>query len=87
MSEELEDSIENCDRSKQSESIDSIPLNPKHSGRDSASGDLPTPPYGHPSVREASACAEEGICMREMMLLGFILQPKLQIFSRPIFND
>ena len=24
-------------------------------------GDLPTPPYGHPSVREASACAEEGI--------------------------
>ncbi len=24
-------------------------------------GDLPTPPFGHPSVREASACAEEGI--------------------------
>jgi very-short-patch-repair endonuclease len=35
------------------DSIESIPPNPKHSGFMSAGGDLPTPPYGHPS--------EEGI--------------------------
>ena len=64
-----DDSIENCDRSQQLElegSIESMPPNPKHSGFMSASGDLPTRtinvlPVGHPSVREASACAEEGI--------------------------
>ncbi len=43
------------------DSIESMPSNPKHSGFMSASGDLPTPPYGHPSVRVASAFAEEGI--------------------------
>ncbi len=79
---ELEDSIENCDQSQPLEledSIESMPSNPKHSGRNSTSGDLPTPPVGHPS--------EEGILRREIMLLGFILQPDLQIRSRPIVND
>jgi Protein of unknown function (DUF559) len=59
---ELEDSIENCDQSKQSEledSIESMPPNPKHSGFMSAIGDLPTPPFGHPS--------EEGISRREII--------------------
>jgi hypothetical protein len=77
-----EPKLENCDRSQELElegSIESIPLNSDHSEIVGASGDLPTPPYGHPS--------EEGICRREIMLLGFILQPKLQIFSRPIVND
>ena len=35
------------------DSIESMPLNPKHADLVGASGDLPTPPYGHPS--------EEGI--------------------------
>ncbi len=48
-----EPKLEDYDRSEQSESIESMPLNPKHSGFRSASGDLPTPPFGHPS--------EEGI--------------------------
>jgi very-short-patch-repair endonuclease len=48
-----EPKLDNYDRSKQSESIESMPLNSDHSGLMSASGDLPTPPYGHPS--------EEGI--------------------------
>jgi hypothetical protein len=34
-------------------------------------GDLPTPPYGHPSVREASACAEEGIFHPTSLRRGF----------------
>jgi very-short-patch-repair endonuclease len=62
MSEELEDSIENCDRSEWLEledSIERMPLNPKHSGFVSAIGDLPTPPFGHPS--------EEGIYRREII--------------------
>ncbi|WP_310426793.1 DUF559 domain-containing protein [Chamaesiphon sp. VAR_48_metabat_135_sub] len=49
-------SIENYDRSEPlelEELIESMPLNPKHSVFMSASGDLPTPPVGHPS--------EEGI--------------------------
>jgi very-short-patch-repair endonuclease len=54
-----EPKLENCDRSQQSESIESMPPNPKHSGFMSASGDLPTPPYGHPS--------EEGILRREII--------------------
>jgi Protein of unknown function (DUF559) len=48
--------LANCDRSQELElegSIESVPSNPKHSGFRSAIGDLPTPPYGHPS--------EEGI--------------------------
>jgi very-short-patch-repair endonuclease len=49
------------------DSIESMPPNPKHSGFVSAIGDLPTPPFGHPSVREASACAEEGISRREII--------------------
>jgi very-short-patch-repair endonuclease len=51
-----EPKLEDCDRSKQSElegSIENMLPNPKHSGFVSASGDLPTPPFGHPS--------EEGI--------------------------
>jgi very-short-patch-repair endonuclease len=40
-------------------SIESMPLNPKHSGFVSAIGDLPTPPVGHPS--------EEGIFRREII--------------------
>ena len=82
MSEELEDSIENYDRSQELElegSIESMLSNPKHSGFMSAIGDLPTPPFGHPS--------EEGICRREIMLLTEVRLPKLQIFSRPIVND
>jgi hypothetical protein len=74
--------LEDCDRSQELElegSIDSMPPNPKHSGFMSASGDLPTPPFGHPS--------EEGICRREIMLLTEVRLPKLQIFSRPIVND
>jgi very-short-patch-repair endonuclease len=59
-----EQKLDDRDRFKQSESIESTPPNPKHSGFMSAIGDLPTPPYGHPSVREASACAEEGISRR-----------------------
>jgi very-short-patch-repair endonuclease len=57
-----DDPIENRDRSQELEldgSIESMPPNPKHSGRDSTSGDLPTPPFGHPS--------EEGICRREII--------------------
>jgi very-short-patch-repair endonuclease len=49
------------------DSIESMPTNPKHSGFMSAIGDLPTPPYGHPSVRVASAFAEEGIFRREII--------------------
>jgi very-short-patch-repair endonuclease len=41
--------------------------NPKHSDLVGASGDLPTPPFGHPSVRVASACAEEGIFRMEII--------------------
>jgi hypothetical protein len=77
-----DDAIENYDQSERLELeglIESMPPNPKHSGFVSASGDLPTPTVGHPS--------EEGIFMREIMLLGFILQLKLHIFSRPIVND
>jgi very-short-patch-repair endonuclease len=51
-----EPELEDFDRSQQLEledSIESMPLNPKHSGFVTASGDLPTPPVGHPS--------EEGI--------------------------
>ena len=55
------------------------PLVKEHSDLVGASGDLPTPPYGHPS--------EEGICRREIMLLTKVRLPKLQIFSRPIVND
>jgi very-short-patch-repair endonuclease len=54
-----EPKLDDCDRSKQSESIESMPSNPKHSGFMSASGDLPTPPFGHPS--------EEGIFRREII--------------------
>jgi very-short-patch-repair endonuclease len=39
--------------------IESMPLNPEHSGFMGASGDLPTPPFGHPS--------EEGILLREII--------------------
>jgi very-short-patch-repair endonuclease len=63
-------SIENCDRSQELElegSIESMPPNPKHSGFMSAIGDLPTLPVGHPSVRVASAFAEEGIFRREII--------------------
>ena len=65
-----EPKLENSDRSEQLElvgSIESVAPNPKHSGFRSASGDLPTPPFGHPSVRVASACAEEGIFRREII--------------------
>jgi very-short-patch-repair endonuclease len=48
-----EPKLDDSDRSQQSESIERMPPNPKHSRRYSASGDLPTPPVGHPS--------EEGI--------------------------
>ncbi len=51
-----EPQLDDSDRSKQSQSIESMPSNPKHSGFMSASGDLPTPPVGHPS--------EEGIFRR-----------------------
>jgi very-short-patch-repair endonuclease len=54
-----EPKLDDDDRSKQSESIESMPLNPKHSGFMSAIGDLPTPPVGHPS--------EEGISRREII--------------------
>jgi very-short-patch-repair endonuclease len=57
-----EPKLENCDRFEQLElvgSIESMPPNPKHSGFVSASGDLPTPPFGHPS--------EEGIFRREII--------------------
>jgi Protein of unknown function (DUF559) len=73
MSEELEDSIDNCDRSQELEledSIESMSSNPKHSGFMSAIGDLPTPPVGHPSVRVASAFAEEGI-FRRREIIGY----------------
>jgi hypothetical protein len=63
-----EPKLEDSDRSEQLElvgSIESVMPNPKHSGFVSAIGDLPTPPFGHPSVRVASAFAEEGIYMRE----------------------
>jgi hypothetical protein len=85
-----DDLIENYDRSEQLELkglIENMPPNPTYSGFMSAIGDLPTPPYGHPSVRVASAFAEEGICRREIMLLTEVRLPKLQIFSRPIVND
>jgi hypothetical protein len=62
---ELEDSIENCDRSQQLEledSIESTPPNFNHAEGKSVSGDLPTPPFGHPS--------EEGIYMRELLVEG-----------------
>jgi very-short-patch-repair endonuclease len=42
------------------DSIKSMPPNPKHSGFMSASGDLPTPPVGHPS--------EEGIFRRRAII-------------------
>jgi very-short-patch-repair endonuclease len=79
MSEELEDSIENCDRSERLElegSIDSLPLNPKHSGFVSASGDLPTPPVGHPCLekvldlgkpQDRTFRSSEGIFRREII--------------------
>ncbi len=35
--------------SESEDSIESMPPNPKHSGFISASGDLPTPTFGHPS--------------------------------------
>ena len=57
-----EPKLENCDRSEQLElegSIESMTSNPKHSGFMSASGNLPTPPVGHPS--------EEGIFRREII--------------------
>jgi very-short-patch-repair endonuclease len=57
-----DDSIENYDRSQELEledSIESMQPKPKHSGFMSASGDLPTPPVGHPS--------EEGIFRREII--------------------
>jgi hypothetical protein len=60
---ELEDSIER----------NLHPLEKEHSDFFGAIEDLPTPPVGHPSVRVASAFAEEGIFRREIMLLGFIL--------------
>jgi hypothetical protein len=68
-----EPELEDCDRSEPLElvgSIESMPPNPKHSGFMSASGDIPTPPFGHPSVRVASAFAEEGIYMRELLVEG-----------------
>ncbi len=76
MSEDLEDSIKNCDRSQPLElegSIESMRSNSDRSEVVGAIEDLPTPPFGHPSVRVASAFAEEGICRREIMLLSFIL--------------
>jgi hypothetical protein len=57
-----EPELEDRDRSQELElegSIESMPHNPKHSGFVSASGDLPTPPFGHPS--------EEGISRREII--------------------
>jgi very-short-patch-repair endonuclease len=57
-----EPKLEDCDRSQELElegSIESTLSNSKHSGFMSASGDLPTPPYGHPS--------EEGILRREII--------------------
>jgi very-short-patch-repair endonuclease len=57
-----EPKLDDCDRSQELEledSIESMPLNPKHSGFMGASGDLPTPPDGHPS--------EEGIFRREII--------------------
>jgi hypothetical protein len=60
---ELEDSIAILDRSEPLEldgSIDSAPSNSNHSEEESVSGDLPTPPFGHPS--------EEGIYMRELLI-------------------
>jgi len=57
-----EPKLDDCDRSKRLEledSIESMPLNPKHSDFVGASGDLPTPPVGHPS--------EEGILRREII--------------------
>jgi very-short-patch-repair endonuclease len=46
-----EPKLEDYDRSQQSESSESMPPNPKHSGFMSASGDLPTPPVGiHPDL-------------------------------------
>jgi very-short-patch-repair endonuclease len=57
-----DDSIENYDRSQELEledSIESMQPKPKHSGFMSASGDLPTPPVGHPS--------DEGIFRREII--------------------
>jgi hypothetical protein len=58
-----EPKLEDCDRSKQSESIENMPPNPKHSGRDSAIGDLPTRtlrilPFRHPS--EELPCTHNG---------------------------
>jgi very-short-patch-repair endonuclease len=50
-----EPKLEDCDRSEQLEldgSIESMPPNPKHSGFMSGSGDLPTPPYGHPCLEK-----------------------------------
>jgi very-short-patch-repair endonuclease len=60
-----EPKLEDCDRSEELElvgSIDSMMPNPKHSGFVSASGDLPTPPFGHPS--------EEGI-FRRREIIGY----------------
>jgi hypothetical protein len=57
-----EPKLEDYARSEQLElvgSIESMPLNPKHSGFMGAIGDLPTPPFGHPS--------EEGIFRREII--------------------
>jgi very-short-patch-repair endonuclease len=65
-----EPKLEDCDRFQGLELvglIESMPLNPEHSGFMGASGDLPTPPFGHPSVRVASAFAEEGILRREII--------------------
>jgi very-short-patch-repair endonuclease len=58
-----EPKLEDYDRSQQSESIESMPLNPKHSGFMSASGDLPTPPFGHPS--------QEGILSGRREIIGY----------------
>jgi very-short-patch-repair endonuclease len=61
-----EPELEDCDRSEQLEledSIESMPLNPNHSGFMSASGDLPTPPYGHPS--------SEGIFPGRREIIGY----------------
>jgi very-short-patch-repair endonuclease len=58
-----EPKLEDCDQSQELEledSIDSMALNPKHSGFMSAGGDLPTPPFGHPS--------EEGIFRRREII-------------------
>ena len=60
-----EPKLENSDRSEQLElvgSIESMMPNPKHSGFVSAIGDLPTPPFGHPS--------EEGI-FRRREIIGY----------------